>query len=208
MYSVTNLIGERFENVMSREFPCFKRNGLERLTPDFHGGEFYVEVKTGQKEYSIAPKKYQIDTFAKLSLPVVYCIGFHDFEDAHKRLAHRSVKSARKVLEEEMNILCAYFVSQQVIAKMFEKESRLNQKQTIHYCALKKRMFDQIIANTPCSRKGEIVSPHDWYGLERKECIMSEPREVVSSFPYGYILHTRTDKEVIQFLKKKRIIPT
>ena len=174
--------------------------------PDFDAGEFFVEAKTGQWRFSVAPKKYQIDSFPTTGKPAVYCLGFHDFEFAGRRLAKKSNRKAREILKNKMNVRAAYFVSNEIIARMFDKESRLNQKGTIFYCALKRRNFEYLIANKQFSRDGKIVYPDNHYGIRRGQFIFSEPSASISSFPYGYMLSKKNDKPVIAFLEKKGII--
>lgn len=95
--------------------------------PDFYHEHpnFWLESKTGNIRWGPRIKKYQIDQFRDLDEPVIYAFNFHNFDDATERLYHKTETLRQKYLDRHMGIEQTYFVSNDLVGKIWDIDSKL-----------------------------------------------------------------------------------
>ncbi|MEK6945269.1 MAG: hypothetical protein AABW63_00570 [Nanoarchaeota archaeon] len=210
MPTIQTLIGERFENIFSSAFTDFERTdkGSNGATPDFFNSEygFWAEAKVGNKRFNAQLKEYQVKNFKSLGEPVLYVVGFHDFDNAHERLGDKSDSARRRVLAQHMNIVCLYWVSSVVVQGIYEREWRLNQKGTIKYCDLKQRFLEGIINDVSTIREGKQVNLVDYYGLRDKSLVIEPLKDTNAGFQQGVILDAQLDRLAINYLEDVKVL--
>jgi hypothetical protein len=206
MPTVNDSIGTRFENIVQNNFTGFIRYNSSGILPDFFGDGFWLEAKVGNVKFGTRLKEYQIVNFSGLEEPVVYAIGFHDFDNAGKRLVQKTEEGRQRLLEREMNLVGVYFVTSQVINGIWEGESRVSKKGGLVYGLCKRRFLESVINGTSFTREGVQLTAEEHYGVNRNELALQSPIDVGLEFPVGWILHRKTDESVIGYLIRQRIV--
>lgn len=206
MPTINDSIGNRFEEIFLSTFPGFERKYDLPVLPDFFGNGFWIEAKVGNQDFGARLKEYQLVGFDGLNEPVVYAIGFHDFDNAGKRLTHPTEEGRQRFLRRHMNLVSMYFVSSQVINGIWGGESRLNKKGTIVYGLCKPRFLERVIDGGDFRRGGEILNAGTHYCINRDEFALQSPSNVGLNFPIGWILHEKQDEIVIDYLIAQGVI--
>ena len=199
MSNISKAVGTRFENFLQEKFPSFIRIDNEgNILPDFYNEKFgfWIEAKSGFKDYGIRPHKYQIVNF-DFREPVIYAIGFHDLPQVMKELQGlKTLNGMIGRLNKKMNFPEVYFVTNSVIKRIWKMEKRVNEKGTIEYCVIKRRFLESIIQNNLFTRNGRVFCPEEYYGLSKGNFLLRSAQEE----NYGFILDEDRDKSVAKFL--------
>jgi len=205
MASIWDSIGTRFEDIVQERFTDFGRCE-DLLVPDFFNGDFWLEAKVGFWDFGVQIKRYQVDAFRSMKKPVVYLIGFHDFEKSMERLGSLSGKARARLLRKKMGIQNAYFVSDSVVRGIWRRESRPSAKAGRVYCTLKRQFLDAVIENGKFKRGGKEHNARDQYGVRpAMDFLFREPERSCDN-PYGIILNKGRDEKVIEYLRERDII--
>lgn len=206
MITIYDSIGTRFEDIVQDNFPGFSRHTYPGVIPDFFGNGFWLEAKVGNIRFGTRLKEYQVLSFSGFEDPVVYVIGFHDFDNAGKRLAHRSDQERQRLLRREMNLVGVYFVTSGAINGIWAGESRVSKKGGLVYGLCKRRFLERIIDGGSFTREGIELTAREYYGVNRDELALQTPIDVGLGFPVGWILNKRTEEAVIGYLTRQGII--
>jgi hypothetical protein len=200
MEQIFDSIGTRFENFIQENFPGLENTTKDIRVPDFfHPSGLWIEVKIGNQLWGPRIKEYQIERFKRLKEPLIYALGLHDFDRAKERLEDFDSKERQEILEREMNINEVYLVSQEIVEKVWNKESRINDRRTMVYCMVKRAMFRNIIRERKFRKGGKLIeSAQNFYGFNRKDYLMHEP---TNGDIWGSILHKRNDSRAIGILE-------
>ena len=116
-----------------------------------------------------------------------------------------------EILDKEMSLRSAYFVSEAIANKIWDAESRTSKKNRILYGVVKERFLRSIITNFSFIRDGEEYYARDYYGLDEDELNqddlflrLPQPFPEVS-FPIGFALDVR-DERVTDYFAKRNVI--
>jgi hypothetical protein len=206
MPTINDSMGTRFEDIVQENFPGFTRHNTLGALPDFFGNGFWLEAKVGNIVFGTRLKEYQIVSFSGLEEPVVYAIGFHDFDNAGKRLVQKTDEGRQRLLEREMNLVGVYFVTSEVINGIWAGESRVSKKGGLVYGLCKRRFLERVIDGASFVREGRRLTAEEYYGINRDELALQAPISAGLQFSVGWILNERTDEPVIDYLIKIGII--
>jgi hypothetical protein len=205
MSTIQTSIGLRFENFFSKLFPDLKNTTHSLNAPDFYNpeGNFWFETKTGNYQWGPRIKPYQIESFK--SKQVIYVLGLHDLNQATKRINQKTERGRQSFLERNMNFLRIYFINQDLIEALWNKEGRINYKGTMTYCMIKESMLRNIIQERPFKRFGEqIPSAEEYYEYSRDDFVMTEPNSEEENI-FGGILHRKKDSKILEYLARNEI---
>jgi hypothetical protein len=213
MVYVQRDIGGRFERYLQRHFPGLKSHVSDgEKVPDFFNPQsgFWMEAKVGNIGWGVRLKRYQGENFQGIEQPVIYCLGLHNFDDARKRLKGKKESERRDILRREMNILEVYFITGEIIDAVLEQESRLNGKETIEYCMMKRHICRDIIRDRSFRRHGVLMpTAEGFYGYDRSQFDfydLSKPRPEEVVPVRGVVLHKIKDRVVTDYLRRQQII--
>jgi hypothetical protein len=192
MLSIQTLIGKRFEEILMEKYPELEYIGDEKnLVPDFRHPLFYAEAKAAfmQHDYAVHLKQYQIESFKEFESkkPVIYLIGFHNFEDSTKRLGNLSTRKRKNLLTKEMDIIKMFIVDNSAIKGIWQKRNYVCEKGHIHDCTLRKGHLRQIIENSQIQVFGKEYSARDYYGIPEKFSF-SQPSIESNGIEIGHIM--------------------
>jgi hypothetical protein len=208
MASIQDLIGSEFERFFSNSFPGFVNTTEDLRVPDFHNPDynFWVEAKVGNQRWGPRIKKYQIEQFKDLREPVVYAAGFHDYDDAIRRLGCKSEANQKRALRERMHFSMIVFVNSDLMASIWEKDSRVSKERAEEYLMFKSSVVRNIISNRPFKRWGEVISSApEYYHFNQSAFLMTEPKPGQIT-AIGTMLHREKDQRVIDYLAKLKLI--
>lgn len=202
MGGLTDAIGETFENYI-----ISKTKGLEKINdgdnvPDFYcsSGDFWIEAKVGNLAWGPRLKGYQVENFSKIKEPVIYALGFHDFDHAITRLKGLNYHEMMKALSKSMNIKNVNFINGDLIGKIWEMEHRINERGTITYFMAKQSLFRNIWQRRRFKRFGGIVEfAEEYYDFNWDDFYMQDQDTNKNS--YGAMLDLKKDKRVIDYLR-------
>lgn len=204
MSKVTDSIGLNFERFLGEKFPELISTGNNQEGPDFYHPElnFWVEAKAGNILWGQRIKEEQIAKLDRFEEPVIYALGFHNFHDANKRLIQKTEWGRQKFLDKNLQVLGTYFLSGDLIKKIWEKESRISQKGDCVYCMIKKGIVNNLITNRSFERKEKpIKSAEIFYGYNQDNFTIDVNinRDKIN---YGIILENK-DISIINYFKGK-----
>jgi hypothetical protein len=209
MKSINQLIGKRFEEILKELYPELNYVGDERnLVPDFEHEHFYAEAKVAfsQHDFAIHLKRYQIDAFQKYTAekPVLYLIGFHDFENSTEKLHGLSTLRKRNKLNKEMLVNKFYVVDNKTITKIWEKRNYVCEKGHIEDCVVREGHIKQIIENKAIRIKNELHLARNYYGVCSEEYSFSLPVLIkTKDIEVGHILPLNQNTQLILDYFKK-----
>lgn len=212
MTLVSKSIGDRFENVAKILIPELESasNGhhdADYLPDFFHPTyPFWVEAKVGNILWGPRIKGYQSYAFDRFSEPVIYMVGMHNFDKAHKRLQHKTERGRQNYLEKHMGIPEIYFINAGVMKSLWKKEKRLNKKKTMEYFMLKKGIINHILLGRKFEREERTVTASSYYGLKLDELLITTEPVIQHGREYRAILHNDRDKVPIEYLRENGFI--
>jgi hypothetical protein len=195
------MIGSEFERFFSQSFPGFINTTADRNVPDFYNldGNFWVETKVGNLRWGPRIQQYQIKQFKTLKEPVVYALGFHNFDNARLKLTGKTPRQQRTLLERDMQFESVVFMNNKLVSAIWDKDARTSKKEKETYLTLKLSMIRNIVLNRPFKRFGEnIVSSADYYGFIHSDFSMVEGPCI------GKVLHRQEDSRVLRYLEERR----
>lgn len=204
MGTISQSIGLRWENFFHEQFPELVSTVNNLNVPDFyHPSGFWVEAKVGNQQWGPRIKEYQIQGFRDFQEPVIYALGFHNFDKAHQRLTQRTEKGRQKCLEYEMSFVERVLVDKEIVEKIWQKESKWNEQQTIQYCMIKGSLLRNILLDRPFKRQGiPVNSSSEFYGFKREDFFMVQP----SVGSYGAILKKEGSEKVVEYFRAKGVM--
>jgi hypothetical protein len=205
MLSIQTLIGKRFESILQKKYPELRYIGdEENLVPDFEHHLFYAEAKVSfmQHDFAVHLKQYQVDSFKRFekNKPVLYLLGFHNFEKATQRLSGLSAKKIEKILSEEMDIVRLYIVDNKAIKGIWQKRNYICEKGHIQDCTLREGHLRQIIGNKSIEVAGKEYNAREYYGIPSKFSF-SLPSSKDNSTEMGHIIPSNLGKILDYFYK-------
>lgn len=216
MSFISDAIGDQFEKFVDSRVPGLVKIASGGRVPDFYcrTGGFWLEAKVGNESWGPRLKGYQVENFSEIKEPIVYALGFHNFEDAGKRLSGHSRGRMGQILGKNMGINKVAFVDGDLIRKIWEAERRVNDHGTIEYFMMKQSVFNNIWKRRSFRRFGkEVPSAESYYGFRWDEFYMCEwgkDEEAMTTRNdvrnYGFILDKVRETAAIEYLKENGII--
>ncbi len=207
--TIQTLIGERFEDIFERQFCDFEKQSDKDGEPDFFNGKIWVETKTGFIHYGVRLKPRQIKFFQRIkSAPVLYAVGYHNFENSIERLNGLDEDEVRETLRKEMRIVRSYFVSEDIIRSIWKEESRTAPNSLITYAMLKERFLKAIIENKHFFRGGNHYTPGTYYHVYRSNYHLKMAplfTELTEKLNYGLLLQ-KNDRRIERFLEERNLV--
>ena len=206
MPSIHTLIGKRFESILQENYPELRHSGDKtNRIPDFEHHHFYAEAKVSYHSHDYAShlKQYQIESFRRFekTKPVLYLVGFHNFEKAMKRLSQLSHAEREKKLSEEMNIISLYVVDNSTITKIWKKRNYVCKKGHIKDCTLRESHLRQIAENSQITVDGRTYSAREYYGVPSAGYSFSLPVfSGTKKFGIGHILPLKLEGLLESFM--------
>ena len=210
MTLISDAIGARFEKHFMKTFQGFQDYRLYKTVPDFYNPEFnfWVETKAGNSRWGVRPKEEQIECFQKLKEPVVYCIGLHSFDHAEARLSGKTPLGMERILRNQMEFIELYWVTQKVVAKIWERENRLSENGKQRYCMAKKHILQDILLDRSCKRRNvSVSSARDFYGLNSEDFFFSSLEEGQDPRKTRGIVLAHGDSGVLGYLRDQGVLP-
>jgi len=158
MDSINNLIGSRFEAIIKEIYPeLVYIEGKSPRIPDFEHPLFYAEAKVcfDQWDYKLRLKEYQIESFKSLvqTKPVIYILGFHDFNDSMIRLSGKSDSAKKRILDKNMDVSKIYIVDNNIIEALWDKKNAITGTSSIHDCPIREGHLRQIITDSKITKQ-------------------------------------------------------
>lgn len=172
--SIQTLIGKQFEKILKRKYPELTYIGDdENRIPDFEHDLFYAEAKVSFfcHDYAAHIKQRQVESFKKYekNKPVLYLVGFHNFEDSLKRLIPiKDEKKRKRILEKKMGIVHFFVVDNQTITKIWDRRNYISKRGHIHDCTLREGHLTQIINNSQIKPNGKTYNARDYYNVPKR----------------------------------------
>jgi hypothetical protein len=204
MSKVNDSIGLKFERFIGENFPELISTCNNKDGPDFYHPElnFWIEAKVGNILWGQRIKEEQIAQLYRFKEPVIYALGFHNFDDANKRLIQKTEWGRQRFLDNNLQVLNTYFVTSDLIKKIWKKESRVSKKEGITYCMVKKGIINNIITNRSFKRQEvPIESAEIFYNYNPNDFTI-DVSMVKDNINYGLILK-KEDLPIIDYLKGK-----
>jgi hypothetical protein len=206
MSKVTDSIGLNFERFIEKKFPelistCGNKDG-----PDFYHPKlnFWIEAKIGNIGWGPRIKEEQINQLDEFEEPFIYALGFHNFNDANKRLIQKTEWGRQRFLDQNLQVLNTYFMADSLIKKIWDKENRVSKKSAETYCMVKKGIINNLTTNRSFNRnKNFIPSAEAFYGYNPDEFII-DTQISKDNTDYGIILN-KEDSMIINYLKERLI---
>jgi len=202
MTKVTDSIGLNFERFIENNFSDLIKinNGFNK--PDFYNPNlnFWIETKIGNVGWGPRIKDYQMESFDNCDGNVIYALGFHNFDKAHKNLKQKTEAGRQKYLNKNLQILDVYFLDHDLIKKIWDKEWRISENGNTTYCMVKKSMINNILTNRNFKRNGNSVESADkFYGYDLENLLIEDlgNKDVTN---YGIILN-KNNVEFIDYLR-------
>jgi len=202
MSHISSSIGERFENFLNG-FDDLEFTGHDECVPDFYSPHygFWLEAKAGNIAWGSQIKNYQITEFKKLEEPVIYALGFHNFDDAYKRLTHKTKTQRRKYLERHLDFLRVNFITNSLMELLYSREHRLNAKGTIDYCVIKDRTLNNIFTNRLFKRNNIWVNTESYYHFSYSNYQLFKGAEGEEIPWYQAVIKKKGDENFHRFLQ-------
>ncbi len=187
--SVKMATGTFLERKLLANIPGLEDFRRYRDAPDFLYGNLWIEAKVGRdaSDFGSRLKRYQFPLHREFA-PMLYIIGFHDFERARARLTQPTLEEQVAHLEEEAHITRLYLVSARVVEAIWRGDKYRSKKHGQWYCTLSANALGHIVTDTPIRRRGRYYCAREYYGLRSIVC---EP-----AAPIGRIL-TKTDHAMV-----------
>ncbi len=227
MSKVTDSIGEWFEGYLARRYRDLVYTGDEHKVPDYlHGNwyedrdpeeNFWIEAKVGNIQWGCRIKGYQVDAFHRPDKPsrsIVYALGFHDFDRAHKRLTQKTGWGRRRHLRNNANVVVLTFVTNNFMNLLYGGEVRVSAKDGVVYCMMKNSTVNNVFENRQFRRggkkdedgrlirKGSIRTPETYYGFDYGDYRWFEG-EGEDGLPVRAILHPTLDEKFADYLAER-----
>ena len=209
---LTQIVGNNFERFVESRVPELDKISSGGREPDFYcpSGKFWIEAKVGNQKWGPRIKRYQTINFLDLKDPVIYALGFHDFDNARERLSGYSPEEMVQIVEKEMGFSKVVFVSSDIVKKLWEVEHRISENGASAYFTAKQNIFNNIWERKPFKRFGKrIDSAEEYYGFnfddyymqgwDRQGGIMTPQNDIGN---YGFILNLEKEGGVIQHLER------
>ncbi|MGY4884526.1 MAG: hypothetical protein ACP5NZ_03020 [Nanobdellota archaeon] len=204
MSKVTDSIGLKFERFIEERFPelistCGNKDGPDFYHPTLN---FWVEAKVGNILWGQRIKEEQVHKLDDFKEPIIYALGFHNFHDANKRLIQETEWGRQRFLDKNLKVLNTYFISSDLIKKIWEKESRISQKEGITYCMVKRGIIRNLIMNRSFERdKKTVKSAEIFYGYNNENFMIRDNLNK-EDVKYGLILN-KEHSQIINYIKEK-----
>jgi hypothetical protein len=213
MSKVTRSIGIKFERFLQSNFNELLYTGRDNNVPDFHHPslDFWIEAKAGNQAWGTRIKEYQIDSFKKVTQPVIYALGFHNFDYAYERLNQTTERGRQNYLDKNLGIVDVCFINENMMELLWDKEKRLNKKETITYCMIKNSTLNNLFTRRKFKRFGIESQPEKYYGFSYQDYsfLASPPNDNGqyngNSNKWRAILDMNTDYNFADYLKTKGI---
>lgn len=207
MSNLNKAIGYTLENVFSKNFPGFDNHADDgEGVPDFYNPKFgfWVECKNGNILWGQRLKSDQEESFKRVSGPIVYFLGLHDYHAATQRLAGKSLNQMKQTLGRWMEIKETYLITDSVINSVLRQESRLNKKGTISYCMLKKSLITHILQDRSFTRFNQRVnSAHEYLEYSPQDFTLKEFSPFFGNMHLaGIFLEKKQDSPVEAYLRE------
>jgi hypothetical protein len=193
MSKVTDSIGLKYERHLEDSLSDLICTSSNLSVPDFYNSNlnFWIEAKVGNVLWGPRIKEYQVKGFRDLEAPVFYALGFHNFHDAGKRLIQKTERGRQSFLDKNMKILETYFISDELIEKIWDNEGRISANTGYSYCMVKKGILNNIFQNRKFKRSGVIISsPELFYGYNKEDFL-------VEQFDTGGVFLRKKDEAVV-----------
>ena len=225
MSKVSDSIGEWFEQHLNRRYRDLIFMGDEHRVPDFLHADWYdeepkenfwIEAKAGNIAWGARIKGYQVDAFHRPDKPnrsIIYALGFHDFDRAHKRLTQKTGWGRRRYLRNNANIVRLTFVTNNFMNLLYGGEKRISEKDGVVYCMLKNSTLNNVFENREFRRGGKkdeegklirmgsIRTPKTYYGFDYGDYRWFEGE--TDGLPVRAILHPTLDKKFTDYLTER-----
>jgi hypothetical protein len=201
--SLPTLIGQAFERRIQQDFPEFEdtTNEREASSLDFRCNGILFEAKVGNNEWGPRPKKDQIEAQALLRTPVLYILGYHDFYHASERTRGMNEEEIAKLLDRQMHILEAYFVSLRVMQAIWAADFAISPTTGDEYLLVDRQTPHHIVHDEPFKRAGDLVTVRGFYGLNTSGLLRVAPHQNGHQIPYGCIVGKR-QRQVVEFVNE------
>jgi hypothetical protein len=212
MQSIEQSIGEHFERYARRRFRGMTRNNLGPNYPDFYilGDDarmnIGIEAKAGNRRWGARLKKYQIRSGGFDGC--AYFIGLHNFDSATERLENKSEDDRQRIMDQDLQYTLLFFVSGRIIRQIWEKDWRINEKETIMYCMLKQGTINALVrARESFRRHRQVVFPEPYYGFSYEDYVTFDytVKRKGKETRYCGLLHKTRDRVAIEFLRRRGI---
>jgi hypothetical protein len=204
MPEVSDSIGLKYERFIAEYFPELISIGKNKNGHDFYHPNlnFWIEAKAGNIQWGPRIKEEQICKLSRFKEPVIYALGFHNFDDANKRLVQKTEWGRQRFLDENLHVLYSYFVTSDLIKKIWEKESRISKKEGIPYCLVKKGIVNNLITNRSFKRNEIPVESAEIFYDYNQEDLTIDVNMNKNNTNYGLILK-KEDLPIINYFKEK-----
>ena len=205
MSKISLAVGTRWEKELKSRFPNLEKlNSEDNILPDFYNPKFnfWMEAKSACYKYGIRAKQNQVNSFNKND-EVIYAIGFHNLYPVGKNL--RGLKTTKGMinrLERISEISHIYFVTNEMLIKIFEMEKRISREKKTPYCIIKPGHLDALIKDKQFRRKGIKYFPEEYYGFSREDFLI---RPINGDKP-GLIIDPNKDENFIKFLESEKLL--
>jgi hypothetical protein len=204
MSKVTDSIGLKFERWVGEKFPELIQLGNNKDGPDFYHPKlnFWIEAKIGNIGWGPRIKEEQINQLDKFEEPFIYTLGFHNFNDANKRLIQKTEWGRQRFLDQNLQVLNTYFIAGSLIKKIWDKESRVSKKSAETYCMVKRGIINNLTTNRSFNRNGNFIqSAEAFYGYNQDDFAIDVNIDK-GNINYGIILD-KEDSIIINYLKER-----
>ena len=201
MSKVTESIGLNFERFLLSNFEGMISTSSNPNAPDMYSPneQFWIEAKCGNVLWGPRIKDYQINNFKYVGGPIVYALGYHNFDDAIKRLTHKTERGRQKCLDKNLNYLHVCFLSKEVIDSVWSLERKFSKKNSYPYCMVKRSTLNNIFLDRTFKRHGApISSAEKYYGFSKKDFLF-DLFENKNKINFGFMIN-RSEKEIFDFL--------
>lgn len=213
---ISQAIGYQFEKFINARIRGLEKINSGGRNPDFYceEGNFWIEAKVGNHRWGPRIKKYQIENFSDITEPVIYALGFHDFNNAQAILKGKTPGRMRQILGRHMGIMKVNFVSGDLVKKLWKLDHRISEKEGTEYFMAKQSVFHNIWDRRPFSRfKKRIPSAEKYYGFswddfhmrkwDTDKCIMTPKNEVIN---YGFMIHREDENNAIKYFEMEGVL--
>ena len=199
---VKKSIGNKFERYLGDRFPDLRSTSDDSRVPDFWNPyhEFWIEAKAGNIEWGTRMKGYQINENRGFDDSTIYALGFHNLDDANKRVTQKTERGRQAYLDRHLRFQQVNFITQSLMERLWKKETRTSKKKSEKYCMMKESTLNNVFQNRWFSRFGVVISPEQYYGFSYQEYVaFVDPH--LKPF-WRAILDPEKDKGFIDFMRK------